>query len=293
VENSGIMFNRNLDEWKINREFFIRMAMSKKFLKMLTKKTYENATDMFKLWDVMIKDNRDVDLAKWLEKFAGDMAVSTSTGLHAYSMFTYFNSHAPGISYYDNKIFKPVKDLENLLLELIQRRRAEIDLLSNDTLLPSDFLTLLLTVNTPRDLDHALYKSLSRSLKDHEIFGVIRDIFLGAIETPVEVGGDLWKEEQLFVLNYQKINSNKNDWIDAEIFDLERFLKNENSKRSINAKEANNKRAFATFGVLLVAVLMKYDMEFVNKDQGLDLIWASSYHWRELKVRLRPRMQDT
>ncbi|CAG8787762.1 8184_t:CDS:2, partial [Racocetra persica] len=78
------------------------------------------------------------------------------------------------------------------------------------------------------------------------------------------------------------------------------FLKNKNSKRSINAKEANNKRAFATFGggaricpgklwvlteikVLLVAALMKYDMEFVNKDQGLDLVWASSYHWRKLE----------
>ncbi|CAG8846671.1 14553_t:CDS:2, partial [Racocetra persica] len=48
--------------------------------------------DMVKLWDVMIKDNRDVDLAKWLEKFAVDMAVSTSTGLPAYSMFAYFNS---------------------------------------------------------------------------------------------------------------------------------------------------------------------------------------------------------
>ncbi|CAG8531778.1 35413_t:CDS:2, partial [Racocetra persica] len=246
-----------------------------------------------------------------------------------------FIRHAPGISYYDNKYFKTVKELETLLLELIQRRRAEINLLSNDTLLPSDFLTLLLT-------------SLGRSLKDHEIFGVIRDIFLGSTETvatsmcsifyyickypsvkskalseineifghsislnslyedieklsycdalikealrlitpfpvlvrsnsePVEVGGYLWEKGQRFVLYYERINCNKNDWIDAEIFDPERFLKNKNSKRSMNAKEANNKKAFATFGggaricpgklwalteikVLLVAALMKYD----------------------------------
>ncbi|CAG8852001.1 7475_t:CDS:2, partial [Racocetra persica] len=84
---------------------------------------------------------------------------------------------------------------------------------------------------------------------------------------------------------------------------------NENNKRSMNAKEANDKKAFATFGggaricpgklwaltkikVLLVAVLMKYDMEFVNKDQELDLSCDSSYHWRELRIHLRPRMQD-
>ncbi|CAG8752022.1 36247_t:CDS:2, partial [Racocetra persica] len=84
---------------------------------------------------------------------------------------------------------------------------------------------------------------------------------------------------------------------------------NVNSKRSMNAKEINSKRAFSTFGggaricpgrnwaiteikVLLVAVLMKYNMEFVNKDQRLDLYYDASYHWRELKIRLRPRMQD-
>ncbi|CAG8791296.1 13994_t:CDS:2, partial [Racocetra persica] len=123
---------------------------------------------------------------------------------------------------------------------------------------------------------------------------------------PVEVGGHLWKEGQTFVLFYSRININKNDWIDGEIFDPERFLKNKNSKRSINAKDANNKRAFTTFGggargklwaiveikVLLVAVLMRYDLEFVNNDQGLDLFCDSSYHWRELRIRLSPRVQE-
>ncbi|CAG8490284.1 7427_t:CDS:2, partial [Cetraspora pellucida] len=100
-----------------------------------------------------------------------------------------------------------------------------------------------------------------------------------------------------------RINVNKDDWVDAEIFDPERFLKTE------NAKEANNKRDIATFGggaricpgrlwaliemkVLLVTVLMKYDMEFVNQDQGLDLYFDSSYHWRELRIRLKPRIHE-
>ncbi|CAG8527236.1 13557_t:CDS:2 [Racocetra fulgida] len=250
MEFSGIIANRKLDEWKINREFFIKMAMSKKFLKMLTEKTHEKATDTFKLWDIMINDKRDVDLSKWLEKFAGDIA------------------------------------FEDFLGELIKRRRAEINSLSNSTLLPSDFLTLLLTANTSRDLEHTSFKSLNRPLNDYEILVLseINEIFGQKISLnslyedtekllycdalikealrliapfpylqrsnsePVEVGGYLWKEEQTFFLQYQKININKNDWIDAEIFDPERFLKNENNKRSMNAKEANNKRAFATFG---------------------------------------------
>ncbi|CAG8757214.1 26614_t:CDS:2, partial [Racocetra persica] len=421
MEDCGIIANRNLEGWKINREFFIKRAMSKKFLRMLTEKTHEKATDMFKLWDIMINEKRDVDLSKWLEKFAGDIAVATATGLSTYSTISYFNSlgyehnldniptserersskliylinslfksgqwlllipsfirRAPGISYFDNKVLNVIKQLEDFLAELIQKRRAEINSLSNYNLLPSDFLTLLLTANTPRDLEHTSYKLLNRPLNDHEIYGVIRDIFLGSIESvatsmclifyyickhpsvkakalseinkifghsisltslyedteklsycdalikevlrlnapfpylqrsnsePVEVGGYPWKEGQTFFLQYQRININKNDWIDAENFNPERFLKNENNKRSMNANEDNNKSAFATFGggaricpgklwaltelkVLLVTVLMKYDMEFVNKDQELDLFCDSSYHWRELRILLRPR----
>ncbi|CAG8727962.1 12498_t:CDS:2, partial [Racocetra fulgida] len=280
MENSGIIANRNLDQWKINREFFIRIAMSKKFLKMLAGKTYETTADMFKLWDIMINDKQDVDLSKWLERLAGDIAISTSTGLSAYSKIDYFNS----LGYEYDLNYIPASELEQ-----------SSKLISH---INSFFKAL-------QYLEHIFYKSLSRPLNDHEIFGVIRDIFLGSIKTvanflislseiseifghsislnsfyegiekllycdaliqealrlttpvplsprsnsePVEVGGYLWKEEQSFLLSCQKININKNDWIDGEIFDPERFLKNINSKRSMNAKEANNKRAFTTFG---------------------------------------------
>ncbi|CAG8774224.1 2057_t:CDS:1, partial [Dentiscutata heterogama] len=80
MENCGIIGNRNLEEWKINREFLIRIARSKKFLRMIAEKSYETVADMFKLWDIMINDKRDIDFSKWLEKFAGDIAISTSTG---------------------------------------------------------------------------------------------------------------------------------------------------------------------------------------------------------------------
>ncbi|CAG8525652.1 27974_t:CDS:2 [Dentiscutata erythropus] len=425
IENSGIVFNRNLDEWKINREFVERIVRSRNFLRMIAGKTYEMATDMFKLWDILINDQREIDLSKWLEKFSGDISVTTITGLPAYSVHTCFNSlgyedncdnlsiserelsskmisllnsffktaqwfslvppfirHAPGISFFNGKLSKLIKDFEVFLIEIIQKRRAEIDLLSETTLQSSDFLTLLLTVNTSHGIELHSHKSLNRSLNDYEIFGVIRDILFGSVETvttsmclvfynickyssikskvlteiytifghsnssnflyedleklsycdaliketlrlntpfpylprsnnePVEVGGYLWEKEQTFILHYQGININKNDWIDEEIFYPERFLRSEDNEQSMNASKVNAREAFATFGggarvcpgkhwaiieikVLLVAVLMKYEIEFVNKDQGLDMAFDVSYHWRELKIRLRPRMQET
>ncbi|RIB10868.1 cytochrome P450 [Gigaspora rosea] len=422
-ETSGILSNRNLDEWRINREFFERISRSRNFSIMLTNKTYEMASDMFKLWDIMINEQQEIDLSKWLEKFSGDIGVTTATGIPSYAVLSYFGSlgydyhdyipaserelslklisivksvfktgqwfnlvpsfirHAPGISYFNSKFLQPIKDAEILLHEIIQKRRTKIDSLSEDASLPSDFLTLLLTVNTPRGIEVPSYKSLSRSLSDHEIFGTIRDIFFGSFETvttamclvfyyvckypsvkskvfseiktifghsnpsnslydnlnnlpycdalieetlrlhvllpyffrsnsePVEVGGYLWEKEQTFLLHYQRINVNETDWIDGEIFDPERFLRNKDSERSINARKANNKGAFSTFGggaricpgkawaiieikILLVAVLMRYDIEFANKDQELDMFVDASYHCRELKIRLKPRMQE-
>ncbi|CAG8525633.1 27973_t:CDS:2 [Dentiscutata erythropus] len=409
VGNNGIVFNKNLDEWKINREFVERIVRSRNFLTMITGKTYKVATDMFKLWDILINDQREIDLSKWLEKLSGDIAVTTTTGLPAYSVRTCLNSlgyddnrddlsiserelsskvislvntffkstqfppfirHAPGISFFNSKFLKRIKDLEVFLIEIIQQRRTEIDLLSENALQSSDFLTLLLTVNTSHGIELRSHKSLNRSLNDYEVFGVIRDILLGSFETvsttmcsvfyyickypsikskllteiytifghsnfsnfrykdleklsycdalikealrlnppfpqlprtnnePVEVGGYLWEKEQLFILHFQGINVNKNDWIDEEIFYPERFLRTEDNEQSINASKVNAREVFATFGggargklwaiveikVLLVAVLMRYEIEFVNKDQELDLAFDSTYHWRELKI---------
>ncbi|CAG8563233.1 10900_t:CDS:2, partial [Scutellospora calospora] len=356
-EHSGIIANRNLDEWKINRQFFVKTLMSKTFLRNITEKTYRTALDMFKLWDILINDQREINLSEW------------------------FTRHAPGVNYFNNMLINRIKELDVFLHEIIQERCVEIDSLPKDALLPSDFLTLLLTAKTSRCSENALYKSLSRSLNNYQIFGIIKDIFLGSFETtatvmcsviyflckypsvkskalseidlifghstaplnlhyedveklqycdalikevlrikstfpvltrsnsePVEVGGYLWKEEQSFFLNYEGINLNENDWIDSKTFDPDRFLKDDGSKRSMNAKVANAKGAFSAFGggakscpgrlwaiieikVILVAVLMRYEIEFVNKDQELDMFCDVSYHWRELKVRLKPKKQ--
>ncbi|KAF0469195.1 cytochrome P450 [Gigaspora margarita] len=359
-ETSGILSNRNLDEWRINREFFERISRSRNFLIMLTGKTYEMASDMFKLWDMMINEQREIDLSKWLEKFSGDIGVTTATGIPSYAVLSYFGfnlvpsfiRHAPGMSYFNSKFLQPIKDAEILLHEIIQKRRTKIDSLSEDASLPSDFLTLLLTVNTPRGIEvttamclvfyyvckypsvkskvlseiksifgnsntsNSLYDNLNNLpycdtlIEETLRLHVLLPYFFRSNSEPVEVGGYLWEKEQTFLLHYQRINVNETDWIDGEIFDPERFLRNKDSERSINARKASNKGAFSTFGggarvcpgkawaiieikILLVSVLMKYGIEFANKDQGLDMFCDASYHWRELKIRLKPRMQET
>ncbi|CAG8790091.1 35346_t:CDS:2, partial [Racocetra persica] len=106
----------------------------------------------------------------------------------------------------------------------------------------------------------------------------------------VEIGGYIWKDGHSFFGNFQGIQSNERDWIDAKIFDPDRFLRNNDSIRSKNADIANNKSAFVPFGggaklwavievkMFLVALLTRYDIEFVNKNQELELFWKTSIH---------------
>ncbi|CAG8599094.1 6213_t:CDS:2, partial [Cetraspora pellucida] len=92
LEHRGIIANRNLDEWKINRRFLERTIMSKKFLKEFAEKENNIILDMFKLWDVLITKRQEIDLAKWITKFAGDAMLMTVTGQPAYSTLNYFIS---------------------------------------------------------------------------------------------------------------------------------------------------------------------------------------------------------
>ncbi|CAG8549616.1 29292_t:CDS:2, partial [Racocetra persica] len=397
LEQRGVIANRNLDEWKINRRFLERSVMSKRFLKEFTEKGNNIILDMFKLWDVLITKRQEIDLAEWIPKFAGDAMLMTVTGQPAYSMMNYFISlgyeynhdHIPVLKWKQSSrlisavlsIFSitPCEYFANTLE--FRERRAYIDSLPEDAQIPSDALSLLITANTQRDPSRTLFKSLDRSLNDQEIGGILVDIFLGSFETtataicltiyyvckypsvkskllseissifgslvtppekilyenieklqycdaiinevlrlhpiipvmprsnsePVEIGGYIWKDGHSFFGNFQGIQSNERDWVDAKIFDPDRFLRNNDSIRSKNAEIANNKGAFVPFGggakscpgrlwavvevkVFLVALLTRYDIEFVNKNQELELFWKTSFHWRNLKVYLKPKV---
>ncbi|CAG8768284.1 15277_t:CDS:2, partial [Dentiscutata heterogama] len=94
-----------------------------------------------------------------------------------------FIRHAPIISYFNNMFLDAMRKVEVSFSEIIQKRRKEIDSLPEDASIQSDLLTMLITVNTSRGIEIPSYKSLNRMLDDCEVFGTIRDIFLGSFET--------------------------------------------------------------------------------------------------------------
>ncbi|CAG8804151.1 7660_t:CDS:2, partial [Racocetra persica] len=174
-EQSGIIANRNLDEWKINREFFKKTVMSKRFLRKFTGKIYE-----------------------WLTRLAGDLTVSTATGISTYSKLSYFNSF--GYDYNYDHIPASKWELSS------KERRAEIDSLPS---LPSDFLALLLTANTPCG-----QKCIISVIKPVRRVSPSFPALPQPNSEPVEIGEYLMKKGSTILINYKGININENDWID-------------------------------------------------------------------------------
>ncbi|CAG8531294.1 8856_t:CDS:2, partial [Gigaspora margarita] len=106
LEKRGVIVNRNLAEWKVNRRFLEKTIMSKKFLKEFMEKEHEICLNMFKLWNVLSVKRQEIDLAEWVTKFAGDATFITVTGQPAYSIFDYFES----LGYEHNRDHIPVSE---------------------------------------------------------------------------------------------------------------------------------------------------------------------------------------
>ncbi|CAG8642963.1 11038_t:CDS:2, partial [Scutellospora calospora] len=136
--------------------------------------------------------------------------------------------HAPGIELFTKKLLNNVTNLNKIILEIIQERRKYIDSLPKDNIEKFQYFDAF----------------INEVLRLHPIFPLVPR----SNSEPVEIGGYLWKGEQTFLVNYQGIHFNEKDWIDAEVFDPDRFLKNNDSIRSKNAEMANNNCAFVPFG---------------------------------------------
>ena len=68
--------------------------------------------------------------------------------------------------------------------ELIRQRRKEIEMITNDEQLTPDMLTMLLTINTPRDITVKIAdEHHTRPLTDDEVRGNILEVISAGVDT--------------------------------------------------------------------------------------------------------------
>ncbi|GBC01064.1 hypothetical protein RclHR1_04050007 [Rhizophagus clarus] len=110
--------------------------------------------------------------------------------LLGFIMFLYvppfFRHYVPFFKTKADDLIQNVRFINNRLVEIVKKRRNEIENTPLDKSLPNDMLTSIITANTPRDFNYTKTvggEAMDRPMTDSEICGIIFDGFLGGTDT--------------------------------------------------------------------------------------------------------------
>ncbi|CAB4403747.1 unnamed protein product [Rhizophagus irregularis] len=217
----GVGFNNVHKSWNYNRQFFSQALMTPSFNYQAIEWTNELWNEMESYWNNLGEDY-EIDLIKWMRRFANEMIFRISTGVKNDALASYYNkitlennninplnefvesleTYIEGILYFfafskfirhylpfiRGKVKKLLKNkdyLFNKLYTIVKERRNEIEKTPLDQPLRHDMLTSYITANTPRDINIMKHADadLLRPMTDKEIFGNILDAMIGGTDT--------------------------------------------------------------------------------------------------------------
>ncbi|CAG8722565.1 4896_t:CDS:1, partial [Cetraspora pellucida] len=87
----GMVFNRNIEVWTINRRF-INTISSPPFLRESINMSNNVIDKMFEYWKIIEKEGIQVDICEWLVSLGADIVSTTATGKSMASATKLFNS---------------------------------------------------------------------------------------------------------------------------------------------------------------------------------------------------------
>ncbi|CAG8492943.1 2721_t:CDS:2 [Funneliformis caledonium] len=95
LERNGVVFNRDLKDWSINRRMLTQTLMSTGFLRGTIQLVEKNCDELFQYWDLLgvsANDNRTViELPKWMKAFSNDLIIETILSKKSYAKANYLN----------------------------------------------------------------------------------------------------------------------------------------------------------------------------------------------------------
>ncbi|GBB99454.1 hypothetical protein RclHR1_03530001 [Rhizophagus clarus] len=87
----GIVLNRNIESWNINRKFFIQSTSTPSFLREAIKLSSKINDEIFEYWKIMEKEGIIVKFSEWMNALGTDIVVTTATGKRMSSTADLFN----------------------------------------------------------------------------------------------------------------------------------------------------------------------------------------------------------
>ncbi|CAJ0845646.1 6478_t:CDS:2 [Entrophospora sp. SA101] len=215
MTTKGLTFNLNVNNWYFNRQFFNKAITSPKFIKqaivwtqnvdvmvvnisewivrfimevvvmMTTNKRVHSMANYYhnklatnkmpKQSDIVLQESEELikNIHSWL------------VGLQFFMDTSEFSrKFIPSAKQKAEELRAEIDKLNNTFLNYVEERRSEIDNTSPEELLTPDILTMLLTVNTSRDITSNIRDDQhTRPLTDDEIRGNLLEVIGAGIDT--------------------------------------------------------------------------------------------------------------
>ncbi|CAG8563659.1 4068_t:CDS:1 [Ambispora leptoticha] len=88
----GMVLNRNIESWSLNRKLLVPSISSPSFLRESIKLSSKVINEMFEYWKIMEKEGMQVELSDWMDALGADNVVKTATGKKMSATAELFNS---------------------------------------------------------------------------------------------------------------------------------------------------------------------------------------------------------
>ncbi|CAG8555815.1 2110_t:CDS:1 [Ambispora gerdemannii] len=88
----GMVLNRDIESWSINRKFLVPSISSPSFLRESIKLSSKLINEVFEYWKIMEKEGMQVEFSDWMDALGADVVSTTATGKKNSSTAELFNT---------------------------------------------------------------------------------------------------------------------------------------------------------------------------------------------------------
>ncbi|RIA89843.1 cytochrome P450 [Glomus cerebriforme] len=174
---SGRELVLNISEW------MIRFTTDVIFVMTTNKRAYSFANYFNQLSNTRTKQHSEIEMVE-----SENLIKNIHSWLYALQFFmdtpSLWREFIPSYKKRSEYLKSEVDRLNNTFMELVKQRRKEIEMTPEDDQLTPDMLTMLLTVNTPRDITVKLAdEHHTRPLSDEEVCGNILEVISAGVDT--------------------------------------------------------------------------------------------------------------
>ncbi|CAG8458938.1 12142_t:CDS:2, partial [Dentiscutata erythropus] len=176
IMDKDIIFNYIYDDWNYHRRFYSKILKTPQSRQKIVESSQSIFVEIKKYWKEI--DEPIIDLSEWIVRFAFENIMYLTTNKRFNSIADYYNSLKPNTQppLTEKLIGGAKKSLDSLVLEIVKKRREQIENSDVKEESSQDFLTQLLTINTKQDVTKEVRAFMTEILAGGSFTKIVKEI---------------------------------------------------------------------------------------------------------------------